>query len=68
MRKKIIIGALPSRHARLRKLGPRYTDARGGGAFRRKSPRSGPHKRTTLVKIEKGDPGVAIGSYASSCL
>jgi DNA-binding XRE family transcriptional regulator len=56
---------LPVRHA-LRKLGRGIRDARR----RRRIPAAiaaqrASISRTTLVKIEKGDPGVAIGIYAS---
>src|SRR5258708_36353299 len=55
---------LPVRHA-LRKLGRDIHDAR-----RRRIPaviaaQRASISRTTLVKIEKGDPGVAIGLYAT---
>ena len=56
---------LPVRHA-LRKLGRDVRDARR----RRRIPAAiaaqrASISRTTLVKIEKGDPGVAIGIYAT---
>src|SRR5437879_12393955 len=56
---------LPVRHA-LRKLGRDIRDARR----RRRIPAAiaaqrASISRTTLVKIEKGDPGVAIGIYAT---
>jgi hypothetical protein len=55
---------IPVTHA-LRKLGHDIRDARR----RRRIPseiaaQRASISRTTLVKIEKGDPGVAIGSYA----
>ena len=56
---------LPVRHA-LRKLGRDIRDARR----RRRIPAAiaaqrASISRTTLVKLEKGDPGVAIGLYAT---
>jgi hypothetical protein len=56
---------IPVRHT-LRKLGHDIRDARR----RRRIPvaiaaQRASISRTTLVKIEKGDPGVAIGSYAT---
>ena len=56
---------IPVRHA-LRKLGHDIRDARR----RRRIPVSiaaerASISRTTLVKIEKGDPGVALGIYAT---
>jgi DNA-binding XRE family transcriptional regulator len=56
---------LPVKHA-LRKLGRDIHDARR----RRRIPAAiaaqrASISRTTLVKIEKGDPGVAIGLYAT---
>jgi hypothetical protein len=56
---------IPVRHA-LRKLGHDLRDARR----RRRIPvviaaQRASISRTTLVKIEKGDPGVAIGIYAT---
>src|ERR1700730_7628352 len=59
-----VVMPLPVRHA-LRKLGRDMRDAR-----RRRSPAAiaaqrASISRTTLVKIEKGDPGVAIGIYAT---
>lgn len=56
---------IPVRHA-LRKLGHDIRDARR----RRRIPvitaaQRASISRTTLVKIEKGDPGVAIGIYAT---
>src|SRR5437660_11071267 len=56
---------LPVRRA-LRKLGHDIRDARR----RRRIPveitaQRASISRTTLVKVEKGDPGVAIGSYAT---
>src|ERR1700694_559629 len=56
---------LPARHA-LRKLGHDMRDARR----RRRIPvaiaaQRASISRTTLVKVEKGDPGVALGSYAT---
>jgi DNA-binding XRE family transcriptional regulator len=56
---------LPVKHA-LRKLGRDIRDARR----RRRIPAAiaaqrASISRTTLVKIEKGDPGVAIGIYAT---
>ena len=56
---------IPARHA-LRKLGHDIRDARR----RRRIPAAiaaqrASISRTTLVKIEKGDPGVAIGIYAT---
>ena len=61
-----VILPLPVRHA-LRKLGRDIRDARR----RRRIPAAiaaqrASISRTTLVKIEKGDPGVAIGIYASN--
>jgi DNA-binding XRE family transcriptional regulator len=60
-----VILPLPVRHA-LRKLGRDIRDARR----RRRIPAAiaaqrASISRTTLVKIEKGDPGVAIGIYAT---
>src|SRR6266852_422874 len=60
-----IVMPLPVRHA-LRKLGRDMRDARR----RRRIPvaiaaQRASISRTTLVKIEKGDPGVAIGIYAT---
>src|SRR5712671_4049666 len=60
-----VVMPLPVRHA-LRKLGRDIRDARR----RRRIPAAIAAKRasisrTTLVKIEKGDPGVAMGSYAT---
>lgn len=56
---------IPVRHA-LRKLGHDMRDARR----RRRIPvaiaaQRASISRTTLVKIEKGDPGVALGIYAT---
>jgi DNA-binding XRE family transcriptional regulator len=56
---------IPVKHA-LRKLGQDIRDARR----RRRIPvalaaERASISRTTLVKIEKGDPGVAIGIYAT---
>jgi hypothetical protein len=56
---------IPVKHA-LRKLGHDLRDARR----RRRIPvaiaaQRASISRTTLVKIEKGDPGVAIGIYAT---
>jgi DNA-binding XRE family transcriptional regulator len=56
---------LPARHA-LRKLGHDLRDARR----RRRIPvaiaaQRASISRTTLVKLEKGDPGVALGIYAT---
>ena len=56
---------IPVRHA-LRKLGHDLRDARR----RRRIPvaiaaQRASISRTTLVKIEKGDPGVALGIYAT---
>lgn len=56
---------IPVRHA-LRKLGHDIRDARR----RRRIPveiaaQRASISRTTLVKLEKGDPGVAIGIYAT---
>ena len=55
---------IPVRHA-LRKLGHDLRDAR-----RRRIPvaiaaERASISRTTLVKVEKGDPGVALGIYAT---
>src|SRR5665213_4023426 len=60
-----VILPIPVRHA-LRKLGRDIRDARR----RRRIPAAiaAQHasiSRTTLVKIEKGDPGVALGIYAT---
>jgi hypothetical protein len=60
-----VILPIPVRHA-LRKLGHDIRDARR----RRRIPvtiaaQRASISRTTLVKIEKGDPGVAIGIYAT---
>ena len=60
-----VVMPLPVRHA-LRKLGRDIRDARR----RRRIPAAiaaqrASISRTTLVKIEKGDPGVAIGIYAT---
>src|SRR6266704_3257127 len=60
-----VVMPLPARHA-LRKLGRDIRDARR----RRRIPAAiaaqrASISRTTLVKIEKGDPGVAIGIYAT---
>lgn len=60
-----IVLPIPARHA-LRKLGHDIRDARR----RRRIPvaiaaQRASISRTTLVKIEKGDPGVAIGIYAT---
>jgi hypothetical protein len=66
MRTKKPLGMLPIPVAcALRKLGQDIKDARR----RRRIPAEiaaarASISRTTLVKIEKGDPGVAIGSYA----
>jgi hypothetical protein len=66
MRTKKPLGMLPIPVSRaLRKLGQDIKDARR----RRRIPTEiaaarASISRTTLVKIEKGDPGVAIGSYA----
>src|SRR6267154_2277912 len=59
-----VVMPLPVRHA-LRKLGRDIRDAR-----RRRIPAAiaaqrASISRTTLVKIEKGDPGVAVGIYAT---
>lgn len=67
MRKKKSSAVLPIPAARaLRKLGHDIKDARR----RRRIPsevaaQRASISRPTLVKIEKGDPGVAIGSYAT---
>ena len=60
-----VVLPIPVRHA-LRKLGHDIRDARR----RRRIPvaiaaERASISRTTLVKIEKGDPGVAIGIYAT---
>jgi len=60
-----VVLPIPVRHA-LRKLGHDMRDARR----RRRIPvitaaQRASISRTTLVKIEKGDPGVAIGIYAT---
>ena len=60
-----VILPIPVRHA-LRKLGHDIRDARR----RRRIPveiaaQRASISRTTLVKLEKGDPGVALGSYAT---
>ena len=60
-----VVLPIPVRHA-LRKLGQDVRDARR----RRRIPVSiaaqrASISRTTLVKIEKGEPGVAIGIYAT---
>src|SRR5216684_5723584 len=60
-----VVMPLPVRHA-LRKLGRDIRDARR----RRRIPAAiaaqrASISRTTLVKIEKGDPGVAMGIYAT---
>lgn len=60
-----VVLPIPARHA-LRKLGHDIRDARR----RRRIPvaiaaERASISRTTLVKIEKGDPGVAIGIYAT---
>src|SRR6202158_2981173 len=60
-----VVMPLPVRHA-LRKLGRDIRDARR----RRRIPAASAAQRasisrTTLVKIEKGDPGVGIGIYAT---
>src|SRR5438552_8998293 len=60
-----VVMPLPVRHA-LRKLGRDIRDARR----RRRIPAAiaaqrASISRTTLVKIEKGDPGVALGIYAT---
>jgi hypothetical protein len=60
-----VVLPIPVRRA-LRKLGHDIRDARR----RRRIPvaiaaQRASISRTTLVKIEKGDPGVAIGSYAT---
>jgi len=63
--RKSVVLPIPVRHA-LRKLGHDVRDARR----RRRIPvaiaaERASISRTTLVKIEKGDPGVAIGIYAT---
>jgi DNA-binding XRE family transcriptional regulator len=63
-----VILPIPVKNA-LRKLGRDIRDARR----RRRIPvalaaERASISRTTLVKIEKGDPGVAIGSYATVLL
>ena len=60
-----VVLPIPVRHA-LRKLGHDLRDARR----RRRIPvaiaaQRASISRTTLVKVEKGDPGVAIGIYAT---
>src|SRR5260221_9881886 len=60
-----VVMPLPVRHA-LRKLGRDVRDARR----RRRIPAAivaqrASISRTTLVKVEKGDPGVALGIYAT---
>jgi len=60
-----VVLPIPVRHA-LRKLGHDIRDARR----RRRIPvaiaaQRASISRTTLVKIEKGDPGVALGIYAT---
>src|SRR5713226_981764 len=60
-----VVLPIPVRHA-LRKLGHDMRDARR----RRRIPvaiaaQLASISRTTLVKIEKGDPGVALGIYAT---
>ncbi len=67
MRKRKPSGMIPLPVARaLRKLGHDIKDARR----RRRIPaeiaaQRASISRTTLVKIEKGEPGVAIGNYAT---
>lgn len=67
MRKKKPVGMLPLPVMRaLHKLGHDIKDARR----RRRIPtelaaQRASIARSTLVKVEKGDPGVAIGSYAT---
>src|ERR1700737_219841 len=61
-----VVMPLPVRHA-LRKLGRDIRDARR----RRRIPAAivaqrASISRTTLVKIEKGDPGVGMGIYATA--
>ncbi|HZE27220.1 MAG TPA: hypothetical protein VE083_07525 [Terriglobales bacterium] len=60
-----VVLPIPVRHA-LRKLGHDIRDARR----RRRIPvaiaaQRASISRTTLVKVEKGDPGVALGIYAT---
>jgi hypothetical protein len=63
--RSLMVLPIPVRHA-LRQLGHDIRDARR----RRRIPvaiaaQRASISRTTLVKIEKGDPGVAMGSYAT---
>lgn len=65
MSRSAVVLPIPVRHS-LRKLGHDMRDARR----RRRIPvaiaaQRASISRTTLVKIEKGDPGVAIGIYAT---
>jgi transcriptional regulator with XRE-family HTH domain len=66
MRKKKALESLPIPVARaLRKLGHDIRDARRRRRLTAQiAAQRASVSRTTLVKIEKGDPGVAIGSYA----
>jgi hypothetical protein len=66
MRMKKPSGMLPIPVTRaLRKLGHDIRDARRRRRIRAKiAAARASISRTTLVKIEKGEPGVAIGSYA----
>jgi hypothetical protein len=66
MRKKKSSAMFPIPVARaLRKLGHDIRDARRRRRIRTEiAAQRASISRTTLVKIEKGDPGVAIGNYA----
>jgi DNA-binding XRE family transcriptional regulator len=59
-----VVMPLPVRHA-LRKLGRDIRDARRRHIPAAIAAQRASISRTTLVKIEKGDPGVAIGIYAT---
>jgi hypothetical protein len=67
MRKKKPSDVLPIPAARaLRKLGHDLRDARRRRRILAEiAAQRASISRTTLVKVEKGDPGVAIGSYAT---
>ncbi len=67
MRKKKPSDVLPIPAARaLRKLGHDLRDARRRRRIRTEiAAQRACISRTTLVKVEKGNPGVAIGSYAT---
>ena len=62
----ISVTAYPCEHARCASWAMIFGTRGGGGASPWLSRPSGPRlARTTLVKVENGDPGVSIGIYAT---